>query len=47
MISTETTTVMVQTDKFEIKIVSAYNLPNKRIQKNNLSRLSIANLLYS
>lgn len=30
---------MVSTDKFEIKIISAYNPPNKKIQRDDINEL--------
>ncbi|KAL4091248.1 hypothetical protein QTP88_025970 [Uroleucon formosanum] len=35
----EATSIMVSTDKFEIKIISAYNPPNKKIQRDDINEL--------
>lgn len=40
MINVEAVFIMVSTEKFEIKIISAYNLPNKKIQRDMLIYLN-------
>ncbi|KAL4091461.1 hypothetical protein QTP88_026151 [Uroleucon formosanum] len=35
----EATSIMVSTDKYEIKIISAYNPPNKKIQRDDINEL--------
>lgn len=39
MINIEATTIIVPTDKHDIKIISAYNPPNKQIRKDDISGL--------